>query len=318
MLTFTASHENADGGWRCPADHIHDVRDGWDTARKQLPHVLDGYRWEYARIMEPHKDGYGHLHVAVFVETDALDAETFRPVMRSYVGACESAGSAAHGLDTDGLGDSVSVSDAGDIDNLASYITEYLGAFADGSALERPAHEQMFYAITWATNSRRLDFSNGMQDIIAAEEFRRETGLRPEDRGRHEARERYLSPDTPHPLERYETAGYYVGDGEPRERAARDAATRVVASAWGPPYSSDPNAHPAHMEGYKAAADAVESAVVAALDTDPDPPDADGEWQLRRMCTADPTPQYYDPTGGGSAAGPIDGRPGDDPRKQMD
>jgi hypothetical protein len=43
--------------------------------------------------------------------------------------------------------------------------------------------EQMFYAVTWATQTRRLDFSNGAQEIITGEKFRRETGLRPEDRG---------------------------------------------------------------------------------------------------------------------------------------
>lgn len=181
MLTFTASHRNAEGLWRCPADHISDVRDGWDTARKHLYDVLDGYRWEYARILEPHRDGYGHLHVALFIEADELEAERFRPVMESHVGRVGSAGSEAHGLDQAGLGDAVSVS--AELDSLAGYLSEYLGAFADGTALDRPMNEQTFLAVTWATNSRRLDFSNGAQSLIADERFRRETGLRPEDRG---------------------------------------------------------------------------------------------------------------------------------------
>jgi hypothetical protein len=184
MLTFTASHVNAEGGWRCPADHMADVRDGWETARKQLYHVLGDYRWEYARIMEPHKDGYGHLHVAVFVEAETIDAEEFRPVLRSHVDACDPAGSDAHGLDQLGLGDTVSVS--ADLDSLASYLSEYLGAYAedeDGepvTALDRPMNEQAFLAVTWATNTRRLDFSNGAQDIIARDGRRRD---RAEDRG---------------------------------------------------------------------------------------------------------------------------------------
>jgi hypothetical protein len=37
--------------------------------------------------------------------------------------------------------------------------------------------------VTWATNTRRVDFSNGAQEVMAKEQFRRETGLRPEDRG---------------------------------------------------------------------------------------------------------------------------------------
>jgi hypothetical protein len=41
----------------------------------------------------------------------------------------------------------------------------------------------MFYAVCWATNTRRVDFSNGAQEMMTKEQFRRETGLRPEDRG---------------------------------------------------------------------------------------------------------------------------------------
>jgi hypothetical protein len=187
MLTFTASHRNAEGGWRCPADHLRDVMDGWDAARKHLYHVLDGYRWEYARILEPHEDGYGHLHVAVFVETDALDAERFRPVIRSHVERCGPAGSEAHGLDEVGLGDTVSIAGGGEVADLGCYLAEYLGLYGDESALDAPMNVQTFHAVTWATNSRRLDFSNGAQALIADERFRRETGLRPEDRGGEES-----------------------------------------------------------------------------------------------------------------------------------
>jgi hypothetical protein len=178
MLTFTASHQNAEGHPRCPADHMRDVAEGWNTARKQIPHVLDGLRWEYARVWEPHADGYGHLHVAIFVEddVDGIEAGSFGPVMESHVRACDSAGSDAH----DPEGDAVSVNDS--VENLGSYISEYIGIFGD-ETLERPISEQAFYAVTWATGTRRVDFSNGAQDIIAREHFRRETGLTPEGRG---------------------------------------------------------------------------------------------------------------------------------------
>jgi hypothetical protein len=179
MLTLTASHRNAKGGWRCPADHMRDIMEGYDAARKQLHQVLSGRRWEYARVWEPHADGYGHLHIAIFVEDDGagdLDAETFEPVMRSHVENCGPAGSEAHAID----GDAVSVRD--DVENLGSYISEYIGIFGD-ETLNRPLTEQMFYAVTWATNTRRVDFSNGAQELMTKEQFRRETGLRPEDRG---------------------------------------------------------------------------------------------------------------------------------------
>jgi len=174
MLTFTNSHQNAEGFPRAPADHMREIAGGWSTARKQVHQALSDRNWEYARIWEPHEDGYGHLHVAIFVEGEA-NAADFRPVMESYCRHVQGAGREAHSLS-----EAVSVND--DVENLGSYISEYLGAFGD-DPLERDISEQVFRATVWATNTRRLDFSNGAQKIIKGEEFRRETGLRPEDRG---------------------------------------------------------------------------------------------------------------------------------------
>lgn len=191
MLTFSASTLNAEGFPRCPADHMRDVADGWKTARKRLHKVLAGRTWEYARVWEPTTGeghgpgGYGHLHVAVFVEDGAdLDGEQFRPVMESYVGECGPAGWDAHRPDPPEGDGAVSLND--DVENLGSYLSEYVGIFGK-ETLDRPMYEQAFYAVTWATQTRRVDFSNGAQEIIGGEQFRRETGLRPEDRGAVEA-----------------------------------------------------------------------------------------------------------------------------------
>ena len=175
MLTFTASTENASGRPRCPADHMRDIAEGWGTARKQLHQVLSGTNWEYCRVWEPHESGYGHLHVAVFVEAGDMPAERFRPVMESHVGECRPAGTEAHTVEN-----AVSVND--DVENIGSYISEYIGCFGEDPT-ERGIHEQMFYAVTWATGTRRVDFSNGAHSVIAGEQFRRETGLKPEQRG---------------------------------------------------------------------------------------------------------------------------------------
>jgi hypothetical protein len=178
MLTFTASHRNDKGGWRCPADHMRDIMEGYDAARKQVHQALSGYRWEYARVWEPHADGYGHLHMAVFVEDPAgeIEAADFSAAMRSHVENCRPAGWEAHRP----AGDAVSVNR--EVSNLGSYISEYIGIFGE-EAITRPITEQMFYAVTWATGTRRVSFSGGAQDMMAREHFRRETGLRPEDRG---------------------------------------------------------------------------------------------------------------------------------------
>jgi len=179
MLTLTASNRNESGGLRCPADHMRNIMEGYDAARKQLHKVLSGRNWEYARVWEPHESGYGHLHIAVFVEDDDgrdLGPGDFEPAMRSHVENCDPAGWDAHRPD----GNAVSLND--DVNNLGTYISEYIGIFGD-ETLERPIKEQMFYAVCWATGTRRVDFSNGAHDLMAKEQFRRETGLRPEDRG---------------------------------------------------------------------------------------------------------------------------------------
>jgi hypothetical protein len=159
---------------------MRDIMDGYDAARKQLHKSLSGRNWEYARVWEPHDSGYGHLHLAIFVEDDPdrrdLGPGDFEPAMRSHVANCEPAGWEAHRPD----GNAVSLND--DVNNLGSYISEYIGIFGE-EVLERPVSEQAFYATCWATGTRRVDFSNGAHDLMAREQFRRETGLRPEDRG---------------------------------------------------------------------------------------------------------------------------------------
>ena len=180
MLTLTASNENAEGGPRCPADHMRDIMDGYDAARKQLHKTLSGRNWEYARVWEPHESGYGHLHLAVFVEEEGdgeiVEPGDFEAAMRSHVENCGPAGWDAHRPD----GDAVSINR--DVNNLGTYISEYIGVFGE-DALERPMHQQMFFATCWATGTRRVDFSNGAHEMMGRERFRRETGLRPEDRG---------------------------------------------------------------------------------------------------------------------------------------
>jgi len=182
MLTFSASNKNDLGGWRCPADHMRDIADGYDTAYSTLWNVLDGYEWDFAKVWEPHQSGYGHMHLAVAVNDpdDAISAETFRPVMQSYVSNTDPAGSEAHGLTTVGMGDAVSVND--DVENLGSYIAEYVGMYGE-EALDRSIETQLFYSTCWATGTRRVEFGGSAQDRIARAQFRRETGLRPSDRG---------------------------------------------------------------------------------------------------------------------------------------
>jgi len=175
MLTFTCSNLNRQGQFRPIGDCMRDVMSGWGTCRKTLHKTLEDHEWEYARVLEPHKSGYGHLHIAVFIDSSSINEQTFEKTMESYVDNCTAAGWEAHKPEN-----SVSVND--NIESLPSYISKYIGQYGEPPT-ERSIEEQMFLAVTWATNTRRLDFSNGAQELIAGEKFRRETGLRPEDRG---------------------------------------------------------------------------------------------------------------------------------------
>lgn len=192
MLTFSGSTENADGGHRCPVDHLTDVLDPWAAGVKQELHrVMDdlGHHWEYARILEPHGSGYGHVHVALYIDGE-VSAEDFAPVLSKHVEKCQIAASDAHTIEN-----AVSVSrvdpdadptaEDGPISNLGTYLCEYLGTYGD-DPLDQPDEQQMFNTVVWAANRRRLAFSNGAQELIANDRRRRrreDTGTRPEDRG---------------------------------------------------------------------------------------------------------------------------------------
>ncbi len=183
MLTNTASVLNVTGNLRCPVDHMREIADGFDAQRKALHRVLEDYDWEYCKIWEPHPGGdrgakgYGHMHVGIFVDDpdDEIEAEMFEKPMKSYYDNCDPAGWEAHTPD-----EAVSVSK--DLDNMASYLSEYIGVYGD-DPLDEPIHQQMFYATTWASNTRKVEFSRGAQELMDRDQFRRETGLVPEQRG---------------------------------------------------------------------------------------------------------------------------------------
>ena len=280
MLTLSASSLNAKDGHRCPADHMREIADGWDTARKQLPHILENRQYVYARVWEPHPGdgpnrGYGHQHIALFIKdpNGEIAAEQFRPFMDSYTSNADGAGTDAHSNEPceqhdhgNGWGDAVGgcddcdspVSVNSDVENIGTYISDYLGIYGD-EPVNRSIKEQMFYATCWATNTRRLDFGQDAQDIISGEEFRRETGLRPEDRGQAEKDE--------------------SGESEPTETAV------------------DPDNQEVLSPGEEIDA--------------PDPAD---DWSVRSLCAVPSrSPEYSDPTTGGVNTHEIDGISGVDP-----
>ncbi len=157
MLTLSGSSENANAGWRCPADHLRDVVESWRPNRGRgvyhtLRYVLDGKRWEYAIVIEKHRSGYGHVHCAVFVD-GKVSKEDFHSVIDAHLRTCEIAGADAHDYHSPNEDDRPIVvkridpnaDDADSIANLGSYIGEYIGAYGE-ALFDRNLDELIFRA----------------------------------------------------------------------------------------------------------------------------------------------------------------------------
>ena len=172
MLTFTASSTDHQGNPLPPVDHLDGLLESWDAIRRALDRVLDGRRYERLAILEPHKSGYIHIHMAVFVD-GPVKASTFDPVIESHVENCDLAGWSAHDLEDDST---ISVRHAGadrndlddQLDELAIYLAEYLGTYGD-DPLDLPEHVQAANAVLWATGRQRWRPSNGAQEYMATE-----------------------------------------------------------------------------------------------------------------------------------------------------
>jgi len=178
MLTFTAS-ATPDGDRVPPADHLDELNASWDAIRRSLKRQLDGRRWEYLAILEPHggggdNHGYLHIHMAVFVE-GVVSKETFAPVIEAHLRNCEYAGRDAHNTADDST---ISVRHAGadrdldddeQLDELAIYLAEYLGTYGEDPR-EAPEHVKAANALLWATGKQRWRPSNGAQQYMAADD----------------------------------------------------------------------------------------------------------------------------------------------------
>ena len=188
ILTLTGSSRNSRGGWRCPADHLRDVVDSWRPDRgRGVYHALrdaldDADAWEYALVTEHHKSGYGHVHVALFVDGEIAE-EDFHGVIDAHLRNCEIAGADAHDYhdpdpevrpisvsrvdpDADHLDDPDDADNTENIANAASYVAEYVGAFGE-ELFDRSISELQFRAVCWATGTQRVRFSQNASNLIA-------------------------------------------------------------------------------------------------------------------------------------------------------
>jgi hypothetical protein len=176
MITLTASTTDEDGDPRPPVEHLNDLLGSWEAVRRELARVLDGREWEYLAILEPHKSGYVHIHLAVFVKGPIVP-EQFRSVLDAHLRNCEGAGEEAHRIfDEDGEPDTVSVrhvshpSRNDGVENLGAYLAAYMAGEYGAEATEMPEHVQRFYAVMWATGRQWFRPSNGAQELMQPED----------------------------------------------------------------------------------------------------------------------------------------------------
>jgi hypothetical protein len=177
LLSLTCSNTDEDGNLLPPVDHLLDLEESYDAVTSALDRVLDGYRWEYCAVLEPHQSGYTHIHFGVFVDGEVTE-ETFHPVIDSHLRNCDRAERAAHDYNSfDPDERPISVFHSGrttndrtpELENLSAYLAEYLGNYGD-SPLEADATTQVFYTVMWALNKQRIRPSNGAQDYMVLDE----------------------------------------------------------------------------------------------------------------------------------------------------
>jgi hypothetical protein len=188
MLSLTASWCPT-GEAMPPVDHLLDLDASWEAVRRELARQLDGRRWEYLAILEPHETGYLHIHVAVFVDGVVTKAD-FAPVVEAHIRNSPHAGEDAHDVSDDST---ISINRVGldrrgqhaaaegieygeEIGNLGTYLAEYLGTHGD-DPLDAPDHQQMANAVLWATGKQRWRPSQGAQQYMSS--FQSEDGDSP-------------------------------------------------------------------------------------------------------------------------------------------
>ena len=189
ILSLSGSSRNENGHYRCIVDHLRDVIDSWRPDRGRgvyhaLREALDVDNvdsWEYAIAVEHHESGYGHVHIGIFADGE-LNEKMFRPVIDKHLEVCGIAHRSGHDYYHDDpdkkpisvnklrRGDNVNngsddVAESG-INNMASYLAEYIGANDGTELFDRSPEEILFRAASWSSTTQRVRFSNGANEMI--------------------------------------------------------------------------------------------------------------------------------------------------------
>ena len=184
LFGLTAS-STPEGEYAPVVDQDREIREAWsgsDGVRRTLRYVLqdklglDSSQYAWWWQSEPHPGGgeasaYSHSHPVVILDAAAadlqlgdLDAEVFRPVVAKHLAECEAAGPEAHRL-----ADAVTVREPGEIQDFASYVSEYLSIDPDEDLLERSDEYLLWAASQWASTTQKYSKSRTATAAIDAD-----------------------------------------------------------------------------------------------------------------------------------------------------
>jgi len=186
LFGLTSSGVDGDGSPRPIVDHDREIREAWTgssgSVKRTLRYVLEDklglsseeYAWWWQA--EPHPGdgknaGYSHSHPVVVldaagadVEAEQITAETFRAAVAKHVAETPGATWEAHGLDQ-----AVTVKQPGEVEDFASYVSEYLAVSPDQDLLERSDEYLMWAASMWASTSQKYSKSKTATAALAAD-----------------------------------------------------------------------------------------------------------------------------------------------------
>ncbi|WP_416840150.1 hypothetical protein [Haloferax sp. DFSO52] len=160
MLSLTAHQRDENGDPRPPGEVLADLLDGWDKFRRVLNRATEGWRTEYIRVVEPHKSGYPHLHVAVFGKADYSLTEKVHDL---WVEKYDIGGAEAHENAV-----SVARGRSAQVRNPAAYLMKYLGKTTvreTGEQQQIPGYEA-FAALLWVTGKRQFSASAALSEAM--------------------------------------------------------------------------------------------------------------------------------------------------------
>lgn len=193
LITLTASSDVVPH----PVDHLQELLSGREAALAALRRSLSDRTWDYWWVLEPHKSGYLHLHLAVVVE-GRIGPSDLQPAVDSHLRQVNAAGQEAHQ-------EAVEVRRGSEIENLGAYLNSYLGQYEE-DPLEADEHIQAANAILWAAERRQTGASDRLREFMQWDapddpvegDWQLTAILDPE------GKERPVDPDVPGSVDRFE------------------------------------------------------------------------------------------------------------------